>query len=58
MNLLFLKVFTEKHKDEEFNQLIDLGTCGLLIAHNAFKHGEKLQIGNSKTDVISEQNIP
>ena len=41
MNLLFLKVFTEKHKDEEFNQLIDLGKCGLLTAHNAFKHGEK-----------------
>ena len=28
-------------KDEELNQLIDLGTCGLHTANNAFKHGEK-----------------
>ena len=42
MNLLFLKVLTEKHNDEELKQLIDLGTCGLQIAHNAFKHGEKV----------------
>ena len=41
VNLLFLKVFTEKCKDEELSQLFDLGTCGLHIAHNAFKHGEK-----------------
>ena len=38
---LFLKVLTEKHKDEELSQLIDLGTCGLQTTHNAFKHGEK-----------------
>ena len=24
-----------------FNQLTDLGTCGLHTAHNAFKHGQK-----------------
>ena len=41
MNLLFLKVLTEKLEDEELNQLIDLGTCGLHTAHNVFKHGEK-----------------
>ena len=40
-NLLFLKVLTEKCKDEELTQLIDLGTYGLHTAHNAFKHGEK-----------------
>ena len=37
----FLKVLTKKHKDEELSQLIDLGTCCLHTAHNAFKHGEK-----------------
>ena len=36
MNLLFLKILTEKRKDEGLNQLIDLGTCGLHIAINAF----------------------
>ena len=41
MNLLFLKALSEKGNDEELNQLTDLGTCGLHIAHNAFKHGEK-----------------
>ena len=41
MNLLFLKILAEKHKDEELSQLIDLGTCGLHTVHNAFKHGEK-----------------
>ena len=41
VNLLFLKVRTEKHKNEELSQLIDLGTCGLHTAHNAFKHGDK-----------------
>ena len=41
VNLLFLKALTEKRKDEELSQLIDLGTCGLHTAHNAFKHGEK-----------------
>ena len=41
MNLLFLQVITEKHKDEELSQLIDLGSCGLHTVHNAFKHGEK-----------------
>ena len=41
MNLLFLKVLTEKHKDEELNQLVDLGACGLHTAHNALKHGEE-----------------
>ena len=41
VNLLFLKVLTEKCKNEELTQLIDLGTCGLHTAHNAFKHGEK-----------------
>ena len=40
--------FTEKHKDEELNQIIDLGTCGLHTANNAFKYGEKFQTGNSK----------
>ena len=48
VNLLFPKVLREKCKDEELGQLIDLGTCGLHSAHNAFKHGEKLQIHNSK----------
>ena len=42
MNLLFLKILAEKRKDEEFSQLIDLGTCGLHTAHTAFKHGEKV----------------
>ena len=41
VNLLFLKVRTEKRKDEELSQLIDLGTCGLHATHNAFKYGEK-----------------
>ena len=41
MNLLFLKVRAEMRKNEELSQLIDLGTCGLHTAHNAFKHGEK-----------------
>ena len=41
MNLLFLRVRTEKRKNEELSQLIDLGTCGLHTAHNVFKHGEK-----------------
>ena len=41
VNLLFFIVLTEKRKDEELSQLIDLGTCGLHTAHNAFKHGEK-----------------
>ena len=41
VNLLFLKVRTEKRKNEEISQLIDLGTCGLHTAHNVFKHGEK-----------------
>ena len=41
VNLLFLKVRTENHKNEELSQLIDLGTCGLHTAHNAFKHGDK-----------------
>ena len=41
MNLLSLKIHAEKRKDEELSQLIDLGTCGLHTAHNAFKHGEK-----------------
>ena len=38
VNLLFLKVLTEKREDEELNQLINLGTCGLHAAHNVFKH--------------------
>ena len=41
VNLLFLKILVEKRKDEELSQLIDLGTCDLHTAHNAFKHGEK-----------------
>ena len=41
VHLLFLKILAEKCKDEELSQLIDLGTCGLHTAHNAFKHGEK-----------------
>ena len=59
VNLLFLKLRTEKREDEELSQLIDLGTCGLHTAHNALIMEKKLQIGNSKkTDVIYEQNIP
>ena len=58
VNLLFLKALTEKCKDEELNQLIGLGTCDLHTTYYAFKHGEKLLIGNSKNDVIYEQNIP
>ena len=50
VNLLFLKVRTEKRKNEELSQLIDLGTCGLHIAHNALKHGQKV------SDVIYKQN--
>ena len=41
VNLLFHEVLTEKHKDEELNQLIGLGTCGLHTTHNVFKHEEK-----------------
>ena len=41
VNLLFLRVLTAKRKDEEHRHLTDLGTCGLHIAHNPFKHGEK-----------------
>ena len=41
VNLLFLKALTEKRKDEELSQLIDLGTCDLHTAYYAFKHGEK-----------------
>ena len=41
VNLLLLKILAEKCKDEELSQLIDLGTCGLHTAHNAFKHGQK-----------------
>ena len=40
VNLLFLKVRTEKRKNEELSLLIDLGTCGLHTAHNALKHEE------------------
>ena len=57
MNLLFLKVFTEKHKDEEFNQLIWVHVVYSLHIM-LLSMEKKLQIGNSKTDVISEQNIP
>ena len=46
--LLFLKVLTEKHKDEELNQVTDLGTCGLHTVYNAFKQEKKVQVGNSK----------
>ena len=41
VNLLFLKVLIEKHKDEKRSWLIDLSTCGLQTAQNLFKHGEK-----------------
>ena len=41
MNILFLKVLAEKRKDEKLNQPIDLGTCGVHTAYNAFKHREK-----------------
>ena len=50
LNLLFLKVRTEKPKNEELSQLIDLGTCGLHIAYNVLKHEEKA------SDVIYKQN--
>ena len=40
VNLLILKVLTKKRKDKEFNELIDLETCALHTAHNAFKHVE------------------
>ena len=40
VNLCFLKILGEKRRDENLTMLIDLGTCGLCIVHNAFKHGE------------------
>ena len=36
-----VNLLTGKHENEELNQLIDLGICGLHTAYNAFKHGEK-----------------
>ena len=42
VNLLFLKNLAEKRSDDDLSELINLCTCGLHTAHNAFKHGEKL----------------
>ena len=48
MNLFFLKVLTEKCKDEELSQLIGVGTCGFHTGHNAKSMEKKLQIRDSK----------
>ena len=48
MNLFFLKVLTEKCKDEELSQLTGVGTCDFHTGHNAKSMEKKLQIRNSK----------
>ena len=58
LNLLFLEVLTERRKDEELNQLINLGTL-LCTLHIMLLSMEKnLQMATQKTDVIYKQNIP
>ena len=48
VNLFFLKVLTEKCKDEELSQLTGVGTCDFHTGHNAKSMEKKLQIRNSK----------
>ena len=41
MNLSFLNMVLEQRRDDNMKQLFEVGTCGLHIVHNAFKHGAK-----------------
>ena len=48
VNKSFLSSIMEKRKEEGQKDLIDLGTCGLHIIHNSFKHGAKASGWNMK----------
>ena len=50
----FYKFSLMNHRrDAELNSLIDIGTSGLHIIHNSFKHGEKESNWNIKKLLIS-----
>ena len=57
MNLLFLKILAEKRKAEELSQSIDLDTCNLHTARNAFKLGEKASDWQPKKLMLSTSKI-
>ena len=41
VNLSFLNIINEKRDDNELQQLLYIGTCGLHTANNGLHHGEK-----------------
>ena len=41
VNLKFLDNLREQRRDQNLKELLEIGTCGLHIVHNAFKHGGK-----------------
>ena len=41
VNLSFLNIINEKRDDNELQQLLYIGTCGLHTVHNGLQHGEK-----------------
>ena len=57
VNLSLLKILNEHRCDAELNPLIDIGTCGLHIIHNSFKHGEKESNWNIKELHIKKFHI-
>ena len=48
VNLSFLNTIHERRRDNEMQELIYLGTCGLHTVHNGIKHGESATKWNLK----------
>ena len=49
VNLAFLDILNEARSDANVGKiLLDLGTCGLHIMHNVFKHGENAGTWDNK----------
>ena len=48
VNISFLSSLNEDRMDRELSHLVAIGTCGLHVLHNSFKHGEKATGWNVK----------
>ena len=57
INLAFLELLNESRHEAELKELLDIGTHGLHIAHNAFQHGKKASNWNVKKHLSTMSRI-
>ena len=48
VKLAFLELLKESRREDELNELLDIGTWGFHVVHNAFQHGKKASNWNVK----------